>query len=509
MWMSVGPCGCSIPLDARSDLELLISRTYANSCKQRFRWYKGQSTFSAGSLSPFSGPTMTPFGFDSASPPPATSVVVINKEGGEAGIVEDDDDDVIDTIAEKRLLRQLDLRILPFFVFMSIFASLASESLGNVIILNADSGDSLLQALHMTRHQFLVVISTSLVAHALCNSNYIMVLILRFVLGALDMGFLPGVVYITTIWYRLQERSFRISLLTASSPLGAAFSGCIAYGVGSLNGVRGLEGWRWLFLLVGVPPCLLAILIYLILPAYPENATWLSDDGRALAIRRMKLESSKSLTNEKITWEGAKSTLKDWRLYLHYLLGISCFIPVASIWTFTPTIVSGLGYQGRDAQLFAVPPFAAALVATVGLSAAADKYRAWSLCTLVSSVLSGTMFIVQGALPPAAFKARYVSLCFASMFTFMPYPSTMAWLTGNLRNTNAMTLAIPLNMVFSLAGSLTGFRIYFPREAPGYPTGHYTNGAVLLAGAVCVQLLRLIYQRRNRYLDIGQKPWIV
>ncbi len=132
---------------------------------------------------------------------------------------------------------------------------------------------------------------------------------------------------------------------------------------------------------------------------------------------------------------------------------------------------------------------------------------------------------IIGMLPATAFVARYVLLCFASTFTFMPYASMLTWFAGNLRDTNGTTLAIPFNMIPSVVGqaigrflvysivhvdlSLSGVYIYKPREAPAYPTGHYTNGAVLLVGAACVQVLRCIYQRKNRYLDVGQHPWIV
>lgn len=165
-----------------------------------------------------------------------------------------------------------------------------------------------------------------------------------------------------------------------------------------MNGTQGLEGWQWLFLIEGVPSCLLAILVYLFLPSFPETSSWLSPDDRALAIRRMKQESSKSLAHDKITWDGAKSTLKDGRLYLHYLLSMISYIPPLSLALFVPTIINGLGYQGRDAQLFAVPPFAASFVATLGVSVVADKYRVWSMCCLVSYVIAGATFIVQGRL---------------------------------------------------------------------------------------------------------------
>ncbi|KAK0442035.1 MFS transporter [Desarmillaria tabescens] len=304
------------------------------------------------------------------------------------------------------------------------------------------------------------------------SQNYITVLLLRLLIGAFIAGLAPGIIYFSTFWYRLQERSVRMSLIMASTPLGAAFGGSVAYGVGSLNGVRGLEG---------APACLLAIFVFLFLPAYPENATWLSDDDHALAIRRMKHESSKSVGHAKITWDGAKSTLKDGRLYLHYLFAVVSFVLSAAIGLFTPTIVSGLGYQGRNAQLFVIPLFAATSVGTVGLSAVADKYRAWSMCVLLSQILAGVTFIAQGILSPTAFKARYTLLCFGSMFAFMHSGAATAWFTGNLRDTNATTLAIAISTTVTLAGQVIA----------------------------CTQLLRTIYKRRNKKLQTGQNPWIV
>ncbi|KAK0239376.1 MFS general substrate transporter [Armillaria nabsnona] len=461
--------------------------------------------------------------------PPAGAA---SKEGGEAGIAIDDDD-VIDIVAEKRLLRQLDLRILPTVALTFILGGLAGN-LGNAIILNADTGHSFLQGLHISTHQFYAVAAASssltttlfqvpsiymlkyfspsywlaflmlgwgatLIVMA-ASKNYITTLLLRLLLGAFEAGLAPGVVYYSTFWYRCQERSLRIAFVYASGTLGGAFGGSIAYGVASLNGARGLEGWRWLFLIEGVPSCLLAILVYLFLPSFPETSSWLSPDDRALAIRRMKPESSKSLAHDKITWDGAKSTLKDGRLYLHYLLSMVSCIPPISLIIFAPTIINGLGYQGRDAQLFAVPPFVASFVATLGLSVVADKYRVWSMCCLVSYVIAGATFIVQGALPPMAFKARYVSLCFGAIFSNIPVGPMPAWFTGNLRDTNATTLAIAFSSTSTVGGSVIAVFLYKPSDAPGYRTGHYTNEGILFFCAACIQLLRMIYKRRNKEL---------
>lgn len=72
------------------------------------------------------------------------------------------------------------------------------------------------------------------------------------------------------------------------STLAGAFGGAIAFGVGNLNGVHGLEAWRYLFLIEGAPSCAVAILVYFFFPDWPETAHWLTDSERELAVSRLK-----------------------------------------------------------------------------------------------------------------------------------------------------------------------------------------------------------------------------
>lgn len=78
----------------------------------------------------------------------------------------------------------------------------------------------------------------------------------------------------------------------------------------------GLAAFRWLFILEGLPSLLSAPLVWFCLPDYPETVTWLSPEERELALERLAVEGSKG--DGKITWADAKSTLTDWRLYVHY-----------------------------------------------------------------------------------------------------------------------------------------------------------------------------------------------
>jgi MFS family permease len=140
---------------------------------------------------------------------------------------------------------------------------------------------------------------------------------IRFLLGTFEAGLFPGLVYYLTFWYRVDERSIRVAFILASATLAGAFGGAIAYGVGHMNNVHGMSAWRWLFILEGIPSCASSILVWFLLPDYPETVTWLSSEEKKLAVERLADQGSHGLDGG-LTWAQAKETLTDWRLYAHY-----------------------------------------------------------------------------------------------------------------------------------------------------------------------------------------------
>ena len=96
-------------------------------------------------------------------------------------------------------------------------------------------------------------------------------------------------------------------MFSSSASLAGAFGGAIAYGVGHMNGVNGLPGWRWLFILEGISACMVGFFVMLILPSYPESAQWLTDKEKELATERLR--SCGSSADDKMTWIDAKETL--------------------------------------------------------------------------------------------------------------------------------------------------------------------------------------------------------
>ncbi|KAI0374113.1 MFS general substrate transporter [Pilatotrama ljubarskyi] len=332
-----------------------------------------------------------------------------------------------DADTERRLLRRLDMRVIPASMFLYFLCCLDRFNIGNAKILNSETGDSLVQSLRLTDQQYLIALMIFFVAYAIFEtpSNYLLkkykpsrwlaflmfgwgamtiiiaasrnfagLVALRFLLGAFEAGLFPGIVYCLTFWYKPNERAVRIALIVACATLGGAFGGAIAYGVGRINGACGLEAWRWLFIFEGVPCCICAFVVYFVFPDYPETVSWLSPEERSLATERIR--GVASLGHHELTWAEARDTLVDWRLYAHYLLFVAFSVGFASMSQFAPTIVQGLGYEGLSAQLFTVPPYAIAFFVCVAVAWASDRYEMRSLGAAFAFLICGATFLVEG-----------------------------------------------------------------------------------------------------------------
>ncbi|KAL2836505.1 major facilitator superfamily domain-containing protein [Aspergillus pseudoustus] len=432
---------------------------------------------------------------------------------------------------EKALVWKQDLHIVPLSAAIYLLCYLDRSNIGNARIMNSETGNDLLTETNMTSYQYTIALMVFLIAYALFEvpSNYFLkklrpsrwiaflmlswgaitmglggvhnfaqVTGLRFLLGVMEAGLFPGLVYFLTFWYRTHERSIRVALVLASATLAGAFGGAIAYGVGHMNQVHGLSAWRWLFIIEGAPSCASAALVWFILPDYPETASWLSEEEKALAARRLELEGSQG-TAKAMTWEDAKEVLFDWRLYAHYLVYFGISAPFSSLSLFTPAITSGLGYTSLKAQLMTVPPWAVAYVVTTVVAWSADHFNSRGLHSAAFSFIGAMGFLASAVLPADAYLHRYGCLIVAASGSFACIPPLLGWLSSNIRSTAGTGLAIALNVSFGAPGQIVGVWIYKSNEAAkGYPTGHWTNAALLLLVTVGCILLRLYYGWMNR-----------
>jgi ACS family tartrate transporter-like MFS transporter len=113
---------------------------------------------------------------------------------------------------------------------------------------------------------------------------------LRFLLGAAEAGFFPGVVYYLSHWYPEAQRARAIAAFMTAVPVSGVIGGPLSGALLNLNGVFGLAGWQWLFLVEGVPAILLGAIVLAYLTDRPEAARWLTSAEKDWLVRRLAAE---------------------------------------------------------------------------------------------------------------------------------------------------------------------------------------------------------------------------
>lgn len=251
---------------------------------------------------------------------------------------------------------------------------------------------------------------------AFTSSGWVFYL-LRFLLGAAEAGLFPGVLYALTLWFPARYRGRAIGMFMIASAVANAVGAALGGVLLDLDGVAGLRGWQWVFIVTGLPAIALAPAVYLILPSHPERAGWLSGRHKAWLAAELAAEHAKVPTGKHAH---GLASLADRRVAM---LCITFFgLPLAayglSYWL--PTIVRDFGVSNTangllNALLWIVVGAALWLVPR---HAARHSDQRWHI---IVPPLIGAIALVLCVLLPG-FVLKFAMLCIAAAAIFAGQP---------------------------------------------------------------------------------------
>jgi ACS family tartrate transporter-like MFS transporter len=196
-------------------------------------------------------------------------------------------------------------------------------------------------------------------------------LLVRFLLGAAEAGLFPGMLLYLTYWFPRAYRARVNVALVLAIPASSAIGGPIATSLLELNGLFGITGWKWLFLLEGIPTILLGFVVLRLLTDRPANATWLPPENRAW------LEDT--MARERASVEAVHSELSVWKGLTDPRVMLLCFVYFAfgtisySMGYFLPLIVKGWGVSNFQVGWIVAVPSIVGIFAMIAGNYFADR----------------------------------------------------------------------------------------------------------------------------------------
>ncbi len=253
--------------------------------------------------------------------------------------------------------------------------------------------------------------------------------VLRFMLGVAEAGFFPGVILYLTFWFPAARRAQVVALfmtaIALSNVIGSPLSGAILQ---FMDGLQGMAGWQWLFLIEGAPSVIVGCLFLLLLADSPASARWLNEQERAVIRSRLEEdEAGKHGSGRRHSIRQAFSDIRLWALTLVYFCGIVCFYAV-NFWM--PTIVQELGVDRADyfgVGLLSMIPWGIAAAAMVLWARHSDRTgeRRWHAALgLFVAMIGMAMLALVGRDPvPSLIALSLVTtgtLCWVVTFWSLP-----------------------------------------------------------------------------------------
>jgi ACS family tartrate transporter-like MFS transporter len=305
-------------------------------------------------------------------------------------------------------------------------------------------------------------------------------LIIRFLLGAAEAGFFPGMILYFTYWFPSEYRGRVISTLFVAQPVANAVASIVSAAILGMDGILGLKGWQWIFILEALPAVLLGLVILKVMTDKPAHADWLAEDERGWLQARIDQECRQVESGGRLTLMKALGDPRVVALSLIYLMSVTANYGIVF---FMPQIIKGIGLSNMMTGVASSIPY---IVGTIGLiawgwSSDRNQERRWHL--IVASTL-GALGLAFAAWSGASYwallgmSAATIGI-YGSRAAFWPMPSL--FLTG----TAAAGAIALINAIGNLGGYFGPFIVGWIKDATdSFQAGLYFLAACSLMAAI-------------------------
>jgi MFS transporter, ACS family, tartrate transporter len=317
--------------------------------------------------------------------------------------------------------------------------------------------------------------------------------VLRFLLGAAEAGFFPGIILYLSYWFPARYRAGVVSLFMAAAPVSVLLGSPISSALLEMEGILGLHGWQWMFILEAIPAVILGVVVLFYMTDRPEKAKWLADDQRAWLVAEMNAERAAKQT---VAHHSLISGITDIRVLALALIyfGTSAGLYTLGIWA--PQIIRSFGLSTfAIGFLNAVPP-TIAVIAMILWARHSDRTgeRTWHV-VIACLVAAAGLVLAGGA---SSVVAVIAALSLVNVGIASAKPPLWAMPTMFLSGSAAAVGIATINSIGNLGGFVGPWAIGWIKDQ----TGSFTGGLVFVAALLVVSaVVTLLVARSGRRVE--------
>jgi ACS family tartrate transporter-like MFS transporter len=312
---------------------------------------------------------------------------------------------------------------------------------------------------------------------------------LRLLLGIAEAGFFPGMLLYMTYWFPHTWRSRFVGIFMAAIPLANIIGGPISTTILGMDGIWGLHGWQWMFILEGLPATALAFLSLKFLPDRPATASWLTDEEKAVVIARLKKDERGS--DHRMLWPA----LLDLRVIGLGLVLLGNQIGLYGVQLWLPQIVRDMGFSNFQTGFVVALCFIASMVVMIWWARHSDAKgeRIWHVAS--SLLLAGAALFVAAAAQSSALVLFALAIALIGTLAyngpFFSLPSTF------LAGTAAAAGVGFVNTIGSLGRFIGPWGVGVLKES----SGGYSSAMAAMAVAMTISGLIVVAMGRTMSLN--------
>lgn len=306
--------------------------------------------------------------------------------------------------------------------------------------------------------------------------------ILRFLLGAAEAGFYPGVILYLTYWFPSHRRGNMFALFQAGSPAAGIFGNPLSgWIMDQFHDTAGWQGWQWMFVLEAIPAVVLGVVILLYLDNSVKAAKWLTEEEKAIISRDIEADSKGKAASHSLM-----SLVKNPMLWVMMLIYFCFVMGQYGLTLWMPTLIRASGVTSNvTISLLGAIPFICAIIAMVIFSRSADHYRERRWHLVVPALLGAVGFVVAASATNTTVSIIFLSMAAAGVLACAPLFWSLP--TAILSGAAAAAGIALINSVANLAGFISPYMVGIIRDAThSSELGMYVLAGFLILGAAIV-----------------------